>query len=245
MCSIFNWYRVKSETQRLKCISFISPGDTLHLSDIDMIAGTPVLDIKPYIPEYDSPDTRMNTEAQRRDFNADQSDATHVPLNLKRSNLNPDADLDADAEFNVKRIDDEGNPLLKDNSGTDMSLTNASKVGDQLFPSSDLCSVLEDIEAFVNQENISQPCCESEYQVSKTEETKPAVTMDAPCYGEEFYTTIAGWIREPPVASLDVRFTPHAERQLAEFLPAHQSGKMIDSREKAALFGLHKGVLLC
>ncbi|XP_051876028.1 tRNA (adenine(37)-N6)-methyltransferase isoform X2 [Pristis pectinata] len=30
-------------------------GDTLYLSGIDMIQGTPVLDIKPYIPDYDTP----------------------------------------------------------------------------------------------------------------------------------------------------------------------------------------------
>ncbi|XP_061174769.1 tRNA (adenine(37)-N6)-methyltransferase-like [Saccostrea echinata] len=30
-------------------------GSTLHLSGIDLLDGTPVLDIKPYIPEYDSP----------------------------------------------------------------------------------------------------------------------------------------------------------------------------------------------
>lgn len=29
-------------------------GDTLHLSGIDIIDGTPVLDIKPFIPDYDS-----------------------------------------------------------------------------------------------------------------------------------------------------------------------------------------------
>jgi tRNA (adenine37-N6)-methyltransferase len=30
-------------------------GDTLHLSGVDMIDGTPILDVKPYIPQYDSP----------------------------------------------------------------------------------------------------------------------------------------------------------------------------------------------
>ena len=32
-------------------------GATIHLSGVDMIDGTPVLDIKPYIPEYDQPPT--------------------------------------------------------------------------------------------------------------------------------------------------------------------------------------------
>jgi len=30
-------------------------GDTVHLSGIDLVDGTPVLDIKPYIPQYDAP----------------------------------------------------------------------------------------------------------------------------------------------------------------------------------------------
>lgn len=30
-------------------------GDTIHLSGIDLVDGTPVLDIKPYIPQYDAP----------------------------------------------------------------------------------------------------------------------------------------------------------------------------------------------
>lgn len=34
-------------------------GDTLHLSGIDLVHGTPILDVKPYIPRYDSlPDAR-------------------------------------------------------------------------------------------------------------------------------------------------------------------------------------------
>ena len=27
----------------------------MHLAGVDMVTGTPVLDIKPYIPQYDSP----------------------------------------------------------------------------------------------------------------------------------------------------------------------------------------------
>ena len=30
-------------------------GTRVHVSGIDLIEGTPVLDIKPYIPEYDKP----------------------------------------------------------------------------------------------------------------------------------------------------------------------------------------------
>jgi len=30
-------------------------GDTLHLEDVDMLDGTPVLDLKPYVPAFDAP----------------------------------------------------------------------------------------------------------------------------------------------------------------------------------------------
>jgi len=30
-------------------------GNILHLSDVDILDGTPVLDIKPYVPEFDAP----------------------------------------------------------------------------------------------------------------------------------------------------------------------------------------------
>ncbi|XP_061586597.1 tRNA (adenine(37)-N6)-methyltransferase [Cololabis saira] len=207
-------------------------GDTLHLSDIDMIAGTPVLDIKPYIPEYDSPDSRKSLETQRDDSNADQADAA-APLNKETRILNHEEDLDTDLEFNNKTIDEEEDGGTKDSPDHDVSLTESSKVRDQLFLPKVLSDVLEDIETFVNRENILQPCCEKESQISASGRTKPsASTMDVPRYGEEAYTAIAGWIREPPVANLDVRFTPHAERQLAEFLPADQSGPSDSDRPR-------------
>ena len=41
-----------------------SVGATIHLSGVDIVNGTPILDIKPYIPEYDCPSTedKSNTE---------------------------------------------------------------------------------------------------------------------------------------------------------------------------------------
>ncbi|XP_029622192.1 tRNA (adenine(37)-N6)-methyltransferase isoform X1 [Salmo trutta] len=42
-------------------------GDTLHLSEIDMIEGTPVLDIKPYISDYDSPHSRLDIDTDTYD----------------------------------------------------------------------------------------------------------------------------------------------------------------------------------
>ena len=33
----------------------------MHLAGVDMVTGTPVLDIKPYIPQYDSPQPQHTT----------------------------------------------------------------------------------------------------------------------------------------------------------------------------------------
>ncbi|KPJ63590.1 S-adenosyl-L-methionine-binding protein [candidate division KD3-62 bacterium DG_56] len=33
-------------------------GGTLHIRDLDIVDGTPLLDIKPYVPEFDAPDVQ-------------------------------------------------------------------------------------------------------------------------------------------------------------------------------------------
>ncbi|KAM4585254.1 tRNA (adenine(37)-N6)-methyltransferase isoform 2-T2 [Odontesthes bonariensis] len=219
-------------------------GDTVHLLDIDMIAGTPVLDIKPYIPQYDSPDTRINLDLLQQDSDTDQQNGTIMSLNKETSILNLNEDSDTDAQFNIKRMEDDVGILASE----DKSETGISE---QFLQSKDLRNFLVEVETFVTQEDTSQHGCESKSRVSDSAKPNPsALNVDHPCYGEEAYTTIAGWIREPPVASLDVRFTPHAEKQLAEFLPSHLSGpsesdrpgfKFLRSPEEAA--AAIKGVL--
>lgn len=201
-------------------------GDTLHLSDIDMIDGTPVLDIKPYIPEYDSPDTRINLDLQQFDSNTDQPTASQVLVIREASISNLDEDSDTEAHSEIKTEDADVEMLFsKDKFETDVSFTHSSRVSEQFVLPKDLCSVLHRVEAFVIQDDLSQHGCGGKSRVSESAKREPtALTKDQPCYGEEACATIAGWIREPPVGSLDVRFTPHAERQLAEFLPAHLSG---------------------
>ncbi|XP_047221990.1 tRNA (adenine(37)-N6)-methyltransferase isoform X2 [Girardinichthys multiradiatus] len=152
-------------------------GDTLHLSGIDMIAGTPVLDIKPYIPEYDSPHTRRVLDSQQHESNRDL-------------------------------------PTVSENK----------TAGAQLFLPRETVSLLKEVESFVNKDETSPPDCKSKNRVSDYVKTEPpALIMDWPCYDGDSSTTIADWIREPLVSSLDVHFTPNAQKQLEEFLPAHLS----------------------
>ncbi|XP_059182498.1 tRNA (adenine(37)-N6)-methyltransferase [Centropristis striata] len=208
-------------------------GDTVHLSDIDMIAGTPVLDIKPYIPEYDSPNTRMDTEP----YDSDQSQATSDALNERADTLNIHDDQSG---LKRARTDDGDLGSLPSSDKPEPS----QSVSAQFDLHKDLHNVLEEIKVYVTQGDLCQLSCNSEDKVSDSPKTKPREsTVDRPFYGEEAYSTIAGWIREPPVGSLEVRFTPQAERELADFLPTHLSGpsesdsprfKFLHSPEEAA-----------
>lgn len=181
-----------------------------------MIAGTPVLDIKPYIPEYDSPHTRMDSEPY--DPNTDQPQTVSQD---ETTDILTDSETDDQSDSKRKRTNDDD---LGSKSEADCPVTDSCRAQFPLHK--DLHKVLEEVKAYVTQGDLYQLSCASQDQVSDSSKTKPSEsTMDHPHYGEEAYSTIAGWIREPPVGSLEVRFTPQAERQLTEFLPAHLSGK--------------------
>uniref|UniRef100_A0A3P9MZZ0 tRNA (adenine(37)-N6)-methyltransferase n=1 Tax=Poecilia reticulata TaxID=8081 RepID=A0A3P9MZZ0_POERE len=174
-------------------------GDTLHLSDIDMIAGTPVLDIKPYIPEYDSLNTRTGPES------------------------NPDlqtASEEKEAFFHLedKTPGDEDEILhLRGKSEAGVCLRPPQT---QFFLPEEAVSLLKEVESYVSKADPTPPDGEDKDQVSDCGETEPAAEIvDRPSYGSDSSTTIADWIREPPVSSLDVRFTPQAQKQLEMFLP--------------------------
>lgn len=204
-------------------LSFV--GDTIHLSDIDMIDGTPVLDIKPYIPEYDSPHTRVVEDLEPYDSNTKQpSAAAEEESNVLK--LHKVSETDVQSNVKRQRTDDDAGSLLLGDA-PEVPLTVSPRVSAQFSPSKDLYNVLEEVKAYVSQGDLDQ----SKDQVSLSLKSKPPeLKVDRPCYGEEAYSTIADWIKEPPVGSLEVRFTPHADRELAEFQPAHPLGKSVYRR---------------
>ncbi|KAM9313887.1 tRNA (adenine(37)-N6)-methyltransferase [Pholidichthys leucotaenia] len=189
-------------------------GDTIHLSDIDMIAGTPVLDIKPFIPDYDSPNTR-SMDQEPYNLNTDYPDATAVKLSHETSPTETELQLDA----KDKTADNDHMESLISKDKSELSIS--SSVHAPFSMPTDIHMVLEEVKAFVSQDGLYR----SKVQMSNSPKTKSQEsTLEHPSYGEEAYTTIAGWIREPPVSTLDVRFTPHAEKELTQFLPANLSG---------------------
>lgn len=182
-------------------------GDTLHLSDIDMIDGTPVLDVKPYIPEYDSPNTR-------------------TALDLMQCESSPDL-----STLSEKKETSIFNLTVEDKTPDDEEKEEKPEAGGSLpahhtpfFLPKQAASLLKEVECFINNNDLSAPDSRGKSQVSGCVKTEPpALVVDRPHNGGDSSTTIADWIREPPVSSLDVRFTPHAQEQLEEFLPAHLS----------------------
>lgn len=170
-------------------VLFCSLGDVLHLSGVDLISGTPVLDIKPYIPEYDSPATHTTptTEPQYQ-----QEVHSETP----------------DALEEVEPADPEGleNPCVS------ASRLEAEERLD------DVTGVLEEVREFLLQGAL---CSQSRAEDKHTDAAKEEEEEEEAC---ESNSSVASWIRKPPVQNLSVRFTPTAERQLANFLPPHCSG---------------------
>ncbi|KAL1023782.1 hypothetical protein UPYG_G00046040 [Umbra pygmaea] len=204
--------------------------DTLHLSEVDMIAGTPVLDIKPYIPDYDSPHCRLavdsdclqpdNTSSHDGTFCAESMyteslasppRADNVPCDMvvERKNGLPSCC----AVPRILRLEDQSKAevLCPDDSSGSSAPKSLGK---------DLATVLGELKSFVSQgdDHLNQGCSVGMSQAPDVPKAEPKEDSAGPRYGQEAYSTIAGWIREPPVASLEVRFTPHAERDLSNFL---------------------------
>ncbi|XP_026988633.2 tRNA (adenine(37)-N6)-methyltransferase isoform X2 [Tachysurus fulvidraco] len=154
-------------------------GDVLHLSGVDLISGTPVLDIKPYIPEYDSPLTHTLTSEldDQQEVCSESPDSREEPE--EPESLEADEQLGDGADFSAE---------------------------------SDASRVLKDLREFLLQGAEDQ---HTETPVAAQEEEE-----EEAC---ESNSSVASWIRKPPVDTLSVRFTPTAETQLADFLPPHSS----------------------
>lgn len=187
-------------------------GDTIYLSEIDMIDGTPVLDIKPYIPDYDAVHTRLDSVVKNQAF------------------VDEEFESDENKTLDTRDGDNGGgrNRLTEDHSHLDTSNTS-----DQL---SHLQSALEEVKTYVTQDDLRLEIHNNSAKIKPLSES----SVDRLCYGQDAYSTIASWIRKPPVSSLEVRFTAHAQNELDQFLPAGSKEvdgpkfKFLHSPEEAA-----------
>ncbi|XP_067259463.1 tRNA (adenine(37)-N6)-methyltransferase [Chanodichthys erythropterus] len=181
-------------------------GDTLHLSGVDIIAGTPVLDIKPYIPDYDSPKTRTddtNSEYKQTSLFTDRMDLDEEPDTLEASS-EPSSEL-----------------TVCPATSSDLSCSESSG-------SSEVTHVLAEVKNYLKQRQLFTENTDEDKNTDAPEGasvgTNPLSSSNLK-FGHEDYSAIAAWVRAPPVSSLDVRFTANAEKELKEFVPCDSTDR--------------------
>nr|XP_035933390.1 tRNA (adenine(37)-N6)-methyltransferase isoform X4 [Halichoerus grypus] len=213
-------------------------GGAIYLSGIDMIHGTPILDIKPYIAEYDSP---QNLIEPLQDLNLQNNQ--YKPQNTSRSN----GKTDSCDQRQLSRCDKpqacshtKEKPKCPEDrtSGENyMKHDNSAKIQRNSPQHRDIAADLglesrRDQSLTVAEEQIGSYCLEKSFSEEGTEKKlkrgKEAVITQGnsaemppvapPCpssmAGASRRSVVPAWVREAPVATLEVRFTPHAEMDL-------------------------------
>ncbi|XP_067664461.1 tRNA (adenine(37)-N6)-methyltransferase-like isoform X2 [Haliotis asinina] len=193
-------------------------GATIFLKGIDILDGTPILDIKPYIPDYDVPvtmvtksDQYLKTESQRPDptdisLQEDKSVANSIsnPCLLKGSrSLETGENQPSSSEVDIEKTNDENSGGIVF-SGSKQSNTSENSVNTD--ESITTCNK----QSMVNQQHGDEGEVTldtlSSSLLSDFTETKHSDNSDV---------KTADWIRK--VRKLRVRFTPTATEQLRRF----------------------------
>ncbi|XP_036034544.1 tRNA (adenine(37)-N6)-methyltransferase isoform X1 [Onychomys torridus] len=230
-------------------------GGAVYLSGIDMIHGTPVLDIKPYIADYDSPQNLEPLE----DFNmqnnchkpraASQADGTADSCDQRLLSGCGKAQHCQSAEEKLKCLEDrtpeENSQKSRDSTETQhivpedgertVDLVLESSRGDSVGMSEEQLGP-QDLKSFLNEgtdrsRNVEQALALQGSSAETPWASCRAGTADrAPC------SVVPTWVKEAPAASLQVRFTPHADmdlRKLSSGDAGQMSFKYFQSTEEA------------
>lgn len=184
------------------CIYFVSDS-TVYLSGIDLLDGTPVIDIKPYIPSYDVPNNNPKLSVCDSDFSdccetkkvidENQSDRSTTindeVIKTDSSQYEEDARVKNDTNFDKSSSSNANEKIIKGNQ----TVTKESYF---------MKEVSEEKILVNNEPEYSQPDLPS------------AVT-----------TKTADWLMSPPVNTLNVRFTHFAMEQLKQYSKSSNSDK--------------------
>ncbi len=179
------------------------------MSGVDIIAGTPVLDIKPYIPDYDSPKTRR-----------DDTNSEYIQTSPFTDSQMPQV-MDQYEEPNISGTSSEPYSELRVCPAGPSDFSQSESSG-----SSDVTDVLAEVKNYVKQQQLFTKSPEDKQTDSPecTSLSTNRLSSSSLKFGCEDYSTIAAWVREPPVSNLDVRFTANAEKELKEFVPCDSTG---------------------
>ncbi|XP_039090775.1 tRNA (adenine(37)-N6)-methyltransferase isoform X2 [Hyaena hyaena] len=212
-------------------------GGAIYLSGIDMIHGTPVLDIKPYIAEYDSP---QNLIEPLQDFNLQNTQHKHPNLSqsggktdscdqqqLSRCDKPPPC---SHPKEKLKCPEDRtsGENYMKRDNSTKIrrnSPKHGERVGDLGVKSTSDQSprvAEEQIGPYFLEKSFSEEDTARRLRRGKEAVIAPGSSAEVhrgalrcpPRTDAACCSVVPAWVREAPVATLDVRFTPHAEMDL-------------------------------
>lgn len=191
-------------------------GNVIHFLGVDMVNGTPVLDVKPYIPQYDYPTPAFveNMSALVRPPTEGISDAAATLASLP---------LD-DAAYDARSI----SPRITNTVGIDTSSQSSrspfeepspeqpSNVNTPLSPSSDSPSSANPVDGTYRAPPNPRPDSERGAPDGQERYTPPQsarltnITHDG--------IRVAPWISNPPSQTYDVRFTDDALARLNELI---------------------------
>lgn len=207
-------------------------GSTLHLSGIDLLDGTPVLDIKPYIPSYDVPEINSvssdeNSELQKNTSvdPVDKSELNVVQnteLEIKSTNISADEIINTETNSLVECVAGnlKGDHFIDDNDispKAEIQSSNLQQSSTENYFSDD--TVLNMLNNRTNCQtqlyfDTKKIVCEINHETDKGMGIKTDTSMEE-CSNPR--TKTADWIHSPPIDKLSARFTNYAMDQLNNF----------------------------
>ncbi|XP_028911929.1 tRNA (adenine(37)-N6)-methyltransferase isoform X2 [Ornithorhynchus anatinus] len=206
-------------------------GGVLYLSGIDMINDTPVLDVKPYIAEYDSP---KNVFKPSGEFNVPDEQCKQKnwpqPENITRNSdlgqiaVGRDPSLPCNTE-EKPRIAEESDAKCDGSAKTIPHVSKRSGPTAALALETSSNPSAEVAEARINEHplkggisntDLSNP---SRHNGERAEDGEASLekSLETQFLELSSISSVPSWVSDPFVASLHVRFTPHAEMDLEHF----------------------------
>ena len=226
---------------------YIFSGATVYVSGIDILDGTPVLDIKPYIPQYDNPSHWVTRDIYDNDQNIQSGENVEVN-EVERDDIKDEDVVKYASEDSKLHVFENKSKMevdvtligndktaITNNTGV-FEKTNETDVGQ-----TDKCKDSAFIHKFHYthnklDEDKSSACCENqeilEHSLGTSDVNKGSesgqhadksdllnsIVLDGLYQGNNIVTPkTAEWICNPNVKQLHVRFTPYAEKQLEVF----------------------------
>ncbi|XP_074063788.1 tRNA (adenine(37)-N6)-methyltransferase isoform X2 [Macrotis lagotis] len=200
----------------------------IYLSGIDMINGTPVLDIKPYIPDYDAPRDLIEplNELNLQEGEQKQKDFPHMinttgnyeqqqkaedfrPQYHSTEGKHPEDQTAEEKYLKHKDSAEVKHPLNKYRSTTADCILEI-KINESSSRDEEQIDLHQPKEGIDNRRSIMEGDATTQENSSGTQHPSSRGIM-APA------SSVPSWVKDSPVTTLEVRFTPHAEMDLEHF----------------------------